>query len=85
MTTIYTSLTNAFFAIGGFVFAIVGMFSVLCLLLRIYFWFEGLWDFAADKLREDAGHDWPDGYGDIPSPITNPECVDALHRSGDRP
>lgn len=78
--TLYTSLTNAFFAIGGFVLAIVGTFGVLCILLRAYLAFEG---FVASKFAEDSGCDWPDGYGDIPSPITNPECVDALHRSGD--
>lgn len=76
----YIDLTNAFFAIGGFVLAVVGMFGVLCVLGVIYLAIrEKFWAYVAAKAREDAGYDWSDPYGDIPSPITDPDGADVLH------
>jgi hypothetical protein len=56
----YHALANAFFAVGGFILAIVGTFGVLVLLLRIYLEFEG---FVASKFEEDAGCNGSDRNG----------------------
>jgi hypothetical protein len=77
----YHALANAFFAVGGFILAGFAMFGVLCLASRLYLSFIA---FVAEKFAEDAGAHW--SYGDhpaLPRELTNPECVDALHRSGD--
>ena len=80
---LFIDLTNAFFAVGGFILAIVGTFGVLVLLLRIYLEFEGS---VASKFEEEFGSNGSDAHGDVPALPAElkaiPDGVD-LHRSGD--
>lgn len=86
----YTLFANAFLAVGGFVVALFAVFGALCLILRGYLAFLE-WSFtAADKFWREChrptlprnDEPYSIAHGDWPA---NPECVDALHRSGGRP